>query len=162
MKTLHRPHHRLRITRIAKGYANAKVFAEEYKLSYATYIAHESGKIPLPQSAAIKYSKILKIPEEWLLYGDISVKNETMTETTSISIRRKTLEPILIPMIITNILKAIGKYDEKIDYKNLVKKAYVIASEILVKTDDLTEIESYIPAIVTLEKDTLAKSVLKK
>lgn len=162
MDLVKKPHQRLRMARIAKGYSNAKIFAQKYQLPYTTYISHESGKIILSKKAAKTYAEILQIPTDWLLYGELSSDDKLNKNTLSIHLKRKALEPVVIPMIVTAILKLLDKYDETLDYEKLIKKCYIIASEILSKTDDLEEIESYVSTSVALEKDTLPRTILKK
>lgn len=162
MDVVKTPHQRLRMARIAKGYSNAKIFALKYNLPYTTYISHESGKIILSKKAAKTYAEILQIPVDWLLSGELSSDDKLNKNTSSIHLRRKALEPIVIPMIVTAILKLLGKYDETLDYEKLIKKSYIIASEILGKSEDLEEIESYVSTTVALEKDTLPRTILKE
>lgn len=162
MEIVKMPHQRLRMARIAKGYSNAKIFAQKYHLPYTTYISHESGKIILSKKAAKKYAEILQIPIDWLLYGELSSDDKLNKNTPSIHLKRKALEPVIIPMIVAAILKLLRKYDETLDYEKLIKKSYIIASEILNKTEDLEEIESYVSTTISLEKDTLPQTILKK
>ena len=152
---------RLRTIRIAKGYSSAKSFVERNNLSYNTYIAHESGKIEISDKFIKKYAQILNVPEEWLKYGDITLNTEESKHTTSQHIIRKTLEPVVMPIILTTILKAIDRYDSEIDYDKLYKKCGIILSEILSKSHDIDELRSFISTAVSFEKDNLISSILK-
>jgi transcriptional regulator with XRE-family HTH domain len=161
MESIKEPHQRLRTTRIAKGYSNAKIFVQEHNIAYTTYIAHESGKIPISKKAANNYAEILKVPANWLLHGDFGLEDKTSENTTSLHLRKRALESTIIPMVVISILKILRKYDENINYYNLIKKAHVITSEILAKTDDMDEIETLVSTIVALEEENLQKSILK-
>ena len=49
--------------------SNAKQFTEKHGLNYTTYIKHENGKLTLTEKSAKKYSDILGVPIDWLLFG---------------------------------------------------------------------------------------------
>ncbi len=153
------PHIRLKTARIAKGFRRAKDFTEENELNYNTYIAHESGKLPLSHKAAKVYAKHLNISESWLLYGEVS-DDSSPSEFTPL--RLKALEPLLLPFSVEAILKVVGRHNPDVDYKKLIDCGRNILSEIIAKTDDINKIKDLLITVTTLHKTEIEKSILKK
>ena len=154
-------HERLKTARVAKGYATAKKFANDHKIPYETYIAHENGKVKLSEKAAKKYSSALGIPLDWLLSG----KTEELSPgnlTTSIHIRRRLFEKTILAKTVESILDALGKKDESVDFDALFNKSYIITSEILSKIENLNDAETYIKTIITLSEKDLKENIIVK
>ncbi|WP_341659601.1 helix-turn-helix transcriptional regulator [Vibrio sp.] len=156
------PDIRLRTARIGKGYPTAKFFAEKYGLAYTTYIKHESGKLALTEKAAKRYSEILSVPINWLLTGETIDDTEKRQYTTSRSLKNRVIEPALFPFALASVSKAIGKFDEDIDYHQLYEKCKNIISQILTETDDIERSKDYIMSISTMHSDELKKRILKE
>lgn len=68
---------RLKQAREAAGYQNMHEFCHQHKLSIVTYPMHESGELPMKLSEAMHYCKLFKISLQWLLLGDIILKNHS-------------------------------------------------------------------------------------
>jgi len=68
------PAERLRSARQKAGYDSAKSAAEAMGVPVATYIQHENGVRGFPATRAERYAKFFRVPPEWLLYGQPSLK----------------------------------------------------------------------------------------
>lgn len=152
-------HQRLRTARIAKGYSNAKTFAHLHQIPYATYIAHESGKINLSEKAAQNYANILKIPLAWLLDGSAE-GSFPGTATNAIHFKRKQFERIILPKVVESILIVLNKKDDTLDIEALMHKAHIITSEILARAETEDDVETHINSIVVLSESNLRKAVI--
>lgn len=61
---------RLKIARMARGYANRSTFAEACAAAITTYRAHERGDYEMKASDIVRYTQALDISIPWLLTGE--------------------------------------------------------------------------------------------
>jgi hypothetical protein len=63
------PADRLRLARLARGFASAKQFADRHGIPQPTYAMHETGRRGLSRDRAVDYAGLLDVDPEWLLFG---------------------------------------------------------------------------------------------
>jgi DNA-binding XRE family transcriptional regulator len=71
---LDEPEDRLKWAREQAGFKTATDAAHRYNWNENTYRSHENGTRGISKRAAAKYAKVFKIPVEWLLYGQGSMR----------------------------------------------------------------------------------------
>jgi len=157
---LQKPYQRLKSARISKGYAKAKDFVTRHDLSYSTYAAHESGRIPLTTKSAQKYGKILDLPFTWLLYGNLETRAlpENIHQKQPYEVNQ--LARLLTSKILMTILKVIDKYDNEVNYQELTKQCDLIMREIMQRKIDQEEVDTHLATIIGLSKKNLLKIIL--
>lgn len=60
---------RLQDARVKAGFATAETFCEKFNIPLEHFLDHESGKVGIKASEAIKYCRLLSIPINWLILG---------------------------------------------------------------------------------------------
>ncbi|MCF6777531.1 hypothetical protein L3V83_13260 [Thiotrichales bacterium 19X7-9] len=169
MIKLETPHQRLKATRIARNYNEAKDFCNSHSdIKYRTYLKHESGVIPLSKKAAEKYAVYLNIPVDYLLSGDSLNKKHTYNK----SLRKRALEPIVLSKLIQSVFAIIdSEYNESyfsksclqpnINYDNLMKHIYISCNEIIEKIENVDEMDTIVNSIACLNRNTFFNCVSK-
>lgn len=77
--TLETPNDRLRWARAKAGFQTPREAADRFAWPYGTYKSHENGMRGLRRETAVKYAKAFKISLTWLLTGQGSPQDETLT-----------------------------------------------------------------------------------
>lgn len=103
----------------------------------------------------------MNVPSEWLLTGETIDDTEKSKNTTSRTLKNRVMEPALFPFALASMCKAIGKFDEEVDYQVLYEKCKNMITRIIAETDDIEKSKDYIMSISIMHSDELKKAILR-